>query len=275
MTGSRQALARHIFGALPTSLLSRVMGTCSRTPVPPGLREPLWRFAARRLGIDLSEAELPLDQYGSFDAFFTRRLRPDARPLPQEDDILVSPADGVWQSTGAEQETALVKGQPGLLREWLGGDRLPWERPEWAVIYLSPADYHRVHSPVAGRIIRVERLPGRLLPVNPAWVGPPEAVFSGNERAVMWIESDHGCVAVCMVGALGVGSIELHHERSTKDTRVAAGDELGMFHLGSSVVLGWDGGAFERADQWRQSGPIRQGERLGAFPSAPSPKSGA
>jgi phosphatidylserine decarboxylase len=242
------------------------MGRVARVPMPRALRPALWTGLSAALGARLDEADASPTQFATLDAWFTRRIRRDARPIEVGEATLVSPADGVlteWsEGDGADEagaERPFIKGRRAPLGRWLGeSGALPWVDPAWAVVYLSPKDYHRVHSPVDGTIERVVYTPGVLQPVNPLLAGDGHAVFAENERVTMWIATARGPVAVVMVGATCVGGISLAFDdlranrgrRRRRDERqypgrgvpIRAGDELGTFHIGSTVLLVAEGG---------------------------------
>ncbi len=211
MLDSRQELFLQLIKRAPTAAVSRFMGRVARVPVPSNIRGVLWKGVARALGANLDGVDKALNDLASFDAFFTRSLRQGERPIAPGERALVLPSDGVVSHMGTSQSRVPVKGDSARLCSWLGVDMLPWKNARWCVVYLSPKDYHRVHSPISGTVSRLSYHPGRLLPVNPALTGPSEDVFSSNERVVIWLDSSSGPVAVCMVGALCVGGISLSH----------------------------------------------------------------
>ena len=264
----------------PTATISRCAGFVSRLPIPKGMRPRLWGLTAKAFGIDLVDARDPVATYRCFDELFTRRLADSARKMDSEPNALVSPADGVLSGHGQGDHRIAVKGDLANLGSWLGVDVLPWEKPRWVVVYLSPRDYHRVHSPVFGVLERLSYRPGRLLPVNPRLLGDTGSILGQNERIVLWIRSEFGPVAVCMVGALCVGGMSLTHSALSgnrgrhrirtdavldSSADVAIGDELGVFHMGSSVVLAWDGEGFAATEGMLRPGPIQFGKELGRF----------
>jgi phosphatidylserine decarboxylase len=229
------------------------------------------RAYARAWGVDIEEAAAPHGGYKSFDDFFTRQLRPGARSIA--DASLVSPCDGYLTSVGPIDDAARLfakgkpydvgelLGQPSLSREYLGG--------HFAVIYLSPRDYHRVHCPVDGRILSIRATPGDRYPVNAFGERNLPRLLVRNRRVTVVIErDDQRKVALVMVGALVVGKITISvlgkndvpaglHEVS-HSLRVKRGDELGAFHLGSTVVLMVQPGIVLDATE----GQVRYGQSL-------------
>lgn len=229
------------------------------------------RAYSRAYGVNLDEAADCPDGYCSFDAFFTRRLREGARTVST--DSVVSPADGVLSSVGSVDPgmRLWVKGRPYDVGDLIG-DPVSAERyrgGEFAVVYLAPGDYHRVHSPVAGSITQVRGIPGDLFPVNAIGERHVPRLFVENSRVAIQIDAPGlGQVQAVMVGAVIVGRMSvtgidaadvppgLH--RFDPAIPVERGGEIGIFHLGSTVVLLIEPGVHIQ----RQLGPIRYGESL-------------
>jgi phosphatidylserine decarboxylase len=219
----------------------------------------------------MDDAELPPGAFPSFDAFFTRKLKPGARAMSA--DALVSPSDGMLSSQGVVDPGAriFVKGQPYDVGELVGDprDAARYAGGEFAVVYLAPRDYHRVHAPADGQITLVRGLSGDLYPVNAIGERHIPQLFVKNQRAAIVIDTPGlGRVTVVMVGAVIVGRITvsvlggsdvppgLHPQEPP--TPVRRGDEIGIFHLGSTVVLLLEPGLAVA----RELGPVRMGESL-------------
>ena len=255
------ALAR-----LPQGALSRGAGRIADTPLPPAWRRSVLGAFARTVGIDLSEVELPLEEYDSIGAFFVRRLKDGARAWPDDERTLGSPVDGVIGRFGTiERGRALqAKGRDYSVAEMLGDDAGAdaFEGGHFLTIYLSPRHYHRIHAPCGGSIASATHVPGALLPVNAAAVAKVPDLFARNERLICTIDGAAGRVPVVAVGAYNVGRIGASFERLRPDAadsaaswrtnvrgaaaetrrydppiRVRAGDEIMAFHLGSTVVM--------------------------------------
>jgi phosphatidylserine decarboxylase len=247
---------RAIATAVSWPLLSRLTGWLSDRRLPSPILGALIRAYARFYRVDLSEAAEPVGAYRTFNAFFTRRLRDGARPLDGGADTVVSPSDsrlsriGVIPEDGRLEE---VKGRTYGLGDLLGSaeDGELFRRGLHATLYLSPAMYHRVHCPVEGRVVRWRYVPGRLFPVNGPAVRSVPGLFTRNERVVVFLETEeHGPVAVVLVGAANVGRIGLAFTDLLTNSGgppvqvepetpipLARGAELGVFNLGSTVVL--------------------------------------
>jgi phosphatidylserine decarboxylase len=244
--------------AVPWPVFSRVAGRLSDLRLPKAILVPAIRAYARACGADLAEAALPAESYPSFNAFFTRRLRDGARPVACGEGVVVSPSDSRLTAIGrvpADGRLEQVKGSTYPVEALLGSaeDAAAFRRGVHATLYLSPAMYHRVHSPVDGRVQAWRYVPGRLFPVNPAGVRLVPGLFTRNERVAVFLETGaHGPVAVVLVGAANVGRITLAFTDLVTNTRrvrsparfvpaeavaLRRGDELGVFNLGSTVVL--------------------------------------
>ena len=263
----------------PGPVYSALVGKAARARLPVPLRGPAYRAFARAVGADLREAELDLRAYTSLGDLFARRLKPGLRTLDPDPRVIPSPCDGVVAALGTADNGTLIqaKGKDYQLED-LVVDRELADRltgGAYATIYLSPRDYHRVHTPVDGRIVHYDYVPGALWPVNPRIAARRDRLLVRNERVVITLDAGPlGMVAVVMVGASGVGNIALTYapqsvtwraagerRRVEVDQPVAKGDELGAFRLGSTVVMVFQPGAVELAGELGQA--VRFGERLG------------
>jgi phosphatidylserine decarboxylase len=254
--GVRRAAERAAATAVSRPRLSRVAGWLSDLRLPTAVLGPAIRAYARLYGVDLAEAERPPEAYPTFNAFFTRRLRAGARPVAAGEGVVVSPSDSRLSAIGPvppDGRLEQVKGSSYSIEALLGcaEDGARFRQGAHATLYLSPAMYHRVHSPVDGRVVAWRYVPGRLFPVNGAGVRSVPGLFTRNERVVVLLDTeDHGPVAVVLVGAANVGRMSLAFadlvtnrgrpgERAVPAEPVALkrGDEIGAFNLGSTVVL--------------------------------------
>lgn len=269
MSVSTFAAAR-LIRALPRVPLSKAVGRLCEQSLPVPISKLVQKIYCAAYEVNLGEAESP-GPYPSFDAFFTRPLRSGVRPIA--DDKLVSPADGKLSAAGPVDAGAriVVKKQAYDVAELLGHaeDGRRYRGGQFGVVYLAPSDYHRVHSPVDGRITCVRGIPGDLYPVNSIGEEHIEGLFVRNNRVCICIDTETmGRVSVVMVGATIVGRISVSvipepavppgETRLTPGRAVARGDEIGMFHLGSTaVVLCEPGVAIGRG-----LGVVRMGESL-------------
>jgi phosphatidylserine decarboxylase len=222
------------------------------TRLPKPIARSLVHWFARTYEIDTDAAGKPLHDYPSIGHFFTRDLREGLRPIEGN---LVSPVDGTLRNFGPVVDGRLeqVKGKNYTLARFLGDESYAkrFEGGAYFNLYLSPQDYHHVHSPVQGRVVRSIHIPGMLWPVNDWSMANVDELFSINERVVTYVECDLGLVAVVMIGATNVGKISVVYDdfisNAGGDKPVArdyepsiaieAGGRLGTFHMGSSVVM--------------------------------------
>jgi phosphatidylserine decarboxylase len=223
------------------------------------------RFAAM-YKIPVEEAEKALGEYRSLNEFFTRRLKPGKRPIDQSASALVSPVDAKITGCGVIKNGMLlqVKGQDYTIEELLNGSpRLSQYRNGYFwVLYLSPTDYHRIHSPCEGEIVETEHIPGRVYPVNEFGLTSMKRVLSRNERLVTYIRNDVGETAVVKVGALNVSSIKYVEPMPRTPGR---GDELAYFEFGSTIVLLTEDGTLRPRPDLKTGDQVRMGEKLGTL----------
>jgi phosphatidylserine decarboxylase len=264
MSGARSRAERLAVTLVSAPLLSRLTGRLSDLRLPPALLRRLLRAYVRAYGVDMDEARLPLEGYPTFNAFFTRRLREGCRPVCADPGVVTVPCDARLSSIGTVPPSGrleAVKGCDYSIEALLGSaeDARPFRSGVHATLYLSPAMYHRVHSPVDGIVRAWRYVPGRLFPVNPAGVRSIPGLFTRNERVAVFCDAGaHGAVAVVLIGAANVGRMSLafadlvtNTNTNTNTNRGAAGvreepaapvalvrgDDLGAFNLGSTVVL--------------------------------------
>ncbi len=241
----------------------------------------------RRYHVNMMEAANPdTASYKSFNEFFTRPLRGDARPLAQAD--LVSPVDGAISQCGpmAGDQVFQAKGHHYSARALVGGDAAlaaQFQDGEFATLYLSPRDYHRIHMPCAGRLTRMIHVPGDLFSVNPTTARGVPGLFARNERVVCVFEGAQGPFVMVLVGATIVGSMatvwhgvvnpprpgtvrEWTYERGS--IALAQGEEMGRFLLGSTVVMLFPQGVVQFKPDWVPTRPIVMGEAMGSLRGA-------
>lgn len=269
--GIATLLAAQVLRALPRVRISRAVGRLCDQPLPPVLSRAVTSAYCRAYRVDMEEAELPTGAFPSFDAFFTRPLKAGARPM--SDDSLVSPADGELSSLGVVDSGAriFVKGQPYDVGELVGDrrDAARYAGGEFAVVYLAPRDYHRVHSPVDGEVTLIRGMGGDLYPVNQIGERHIPQLFVRNQRVAIVIDTPRfGRVTAVMVGATIVGRVTVSvlegddvpagEHRIVPPQPVRRGDEIGKFHLGSTVVLLLEPGL----SVGRPTGTVRYGESL-------------
>lgn len=242
---------------LPKNLLSHFVGLIVHARLPFGLHRGIKTWFIGHFRVETGEAEFPIDRYETLGSFFIRQLKPGARPIAPA--ILVSPVDGTLTQGGRFQPLAQkltqIKGIDYRLQELVGPD---WNLQDYLTggfltIYLAPYNYHRIHSPIEGRVTQVTYIPGALWPVNTWSVNHIPGLFVVNERIVVEVEGTEGKALVVMVGATNVGRITLDFHpgivgndlprsrerlwRPQQTLSMAKGQGLGCFELGSTVIL--------------------------------------
>lgn len=262
----------------PQHGLSKIAGRLadSRTP---WLKNRLIRRFIDAYDVDMGEAAEPASAYPTFNAFFTRALKSGARPLADAAQFVLSPADGAVSQLGAVNGGRIVqaKGRDYSVAELLGGDTADAARFEggrFLTIYLSPKDYHRVHMPAAGTLQRTRYVPGDLFSVNAVTADGVERLFARNERLACLFDGELGQFASVMVGAMIVAGIETvwggrvqPHGRKViehpgGDLHLSAGDEMGRFYLGSTVVLLFEPGKIEWQSDLQPGSTLRMGQAI-------------
>ncbi len=276
-------LGAWLMAMLPQHGLSRCMHGVARWHWRPA-KQLLIRAFCRYAGIDLTEAAIqdPAD-YPSLNALFTRALATGKRPIEATADAFVSPIDGALSEFGDIHQGELIqaKGQRYDLSSLLAGDpqlAAPFEAGRYATLYLSPRDYHRVHMPVTGELEQIIHVPGRLFGVSAPVVRHVPRVFARNERVITVFETAFGPMAMVLVGAIGVGSIETIWTGEITPPRgqrvrswdfrseppvLPMGAEMGRFNLGSTVILLLPPDAVDWAPSLTPTMPLRMGQRLG------------
>jgi phosphatidylserine decarboxylase len=239
-----------ILRALPRERIGRAIGRLADRPWSPALGRAIVELYSRLYRVELDECRDGRD-WPSFDAFFTRRLRDGARCLDADPAAVTSPADGRLEAIGTIQQGArlMVKGRPYAVEELVGDplEALRFVDGAGCVVYLSPRDYHRVHAPVSGHIRRIRSMAGDFYPVNAIGMRHVANVFCRNRRVAIEIDAALGRVTVVMVVAMIVGRITtvgveaddvpFGDHRFDQPLRVMRGDEIGVFHLGSTAVV--------------------------------------
>jgi len=276
-------LSTNLLRILPQHLLAAGMHRLARSTTP-WLKDLLIRQISRRYGMNMAEAEQSdLASYPSFNAFFTRALKTDARPLAEG--MVISPADGRVSQIGEIDGESLVqaKGHDFELLALLAGDKQKtalFRDGLFATIYLSPKDYHRVHMPLAGTLQSMTFVPGDLFSVSNATTQLVSGLFARNERVICHFDTAVGPMAVILVGAIFVActetvwggvaqptgrGIEARHFGPDSDTAVSLrrGEELGRFNMGSTVILLFPPGRAQWLPELQAGQAVRLGQTLG------------
>lgn len=269
-----------MLSVLPKAAISRAVGAATRLPAPQPLHAAAAKVFARAYKVNLDEAERDVSEFRTFGDFFTRRLKPGARPIAPGEDVVVSPTDGLVAAVGISEGGRMmqVKGRDYTVAQLLDDpdEARRFEGGAYVTIYLAPRDYHRIHSPVEGVVDTLAYIPGELWPVNKPAVRCVPNLFAVNERLISYLESRAGRVAVVKVGATCVGRIRAAYDdvvtnsggkrlRKTYDEkpRVEKGGELGVFEMGSTVILLFEPGRMSFDSAIVEGTVVRMGQAIG------------
>ncbi len=264
---------------IPQHALSRLVGWFASSEVG-FIKSTFINNFAKKYGINMQEAKQEdLNAYASFNDFFTRELKDGARPIAEGEGTLVSPADGAVSQLGKIElgRVFQAKGRDFSVTELLGGDSdraATFLNGDFATIYLSPKDYHRVHMPCAGKLLETIYVPGDLFSVNPTTAQGVDGLFARNERLVCMFETEYGPMALVLVGAMIVAGIEtvwsgqvcpLPKQAQVQDytqteIRLEKGEEMGRFKLGSTVVLCFPENAVSFMEEMKAESPTVMGQ---------------
>jgi phosphatidylserine decarboxylase len=278
---------------LPQGGLSRSFGRVADVPIPRPLRTKVLGAFATALGIDIKEAALPLEEYRTINEFFVRQLKPGLRSWPTQQHLAASPVDGIVGQFGKIGAGDLIQAKgrrysaAGILDDEVQAQR--YQNGCFITIYLSPRHYHRIHTPTPGEIVLARHVPGYLLPVNEAAVMHVENLFCKNERLITYVDGPLGRIAVVAIGAYNVGRIsaafdpqwsgedgtgwvtnrkgvEAETRRYVPPKLLKAGAEIMAFHLGSTVVLLFEGSGISIYSSLEPGGEVKVGEPIARIP---------
>lgn len=285
MKGNLFLFLQHI---VPHHALSRVIGSIAACRWG-FVKNTFITWFVKRYQVNMNEAACsePTD-FAHFNAFFTRELKPGARTIEGTESTIACPADGAISQLGPITRGRLLqaKGRDFGLRELLGGsqaDAEPFQEGSFATIYLSPKDYHRVHMPLAGTLTRMIHVPGKLFSVNKLTSENVDSLFARNERVVCFFETDYGPMAVVLVGAMIVASIEtvwagqvcpgrkgvsrVDYDKQSPSVQIPRGEEMGRFKLGSTAIVLFGPGVATLKDELEAGQPMRMGQAMGEVAS--------
>lgn len=262
---------------VPQQQLSRVVGKLAASENPLVKNVVIQAFKAQ-YGIDMSIAQqTDALKYKSFNDFFTRALKQGVREIDADTNSIVSPADGAISQLGQVKEGDVfqAKGQSFSVEKLIGDPQLaaPFKNGQFATVYLSPRDYHRVHMPFTGTLTETLYIPGELFSVNQTTAENVPGLFARNERMVCLFDTELGRMAVVLVGAMIVagietvatgkvkpsGRLELNHH----DLKLEKGDELGRFYLGSTAIVLFEQDKMNWDAQFKANSVVVMGEALG------------
>jgi len=241
---------------LPGHLISRIVLGATRVKIG-WFKNLLMKFVIKKYQVNMDEVQqADLNFYKSFNEFFTREIKPEARPIAAGEKILCCPVDGKVSQLGDINNDTIyqAKGHDYSAKALLGGyDDIAdlFKEGKFATLYLSPRDYHRIHMPVTGTLKHMVYVPGRLFSVNPQTVRVIPGLFARNERVVALFETEFGPMAMVLVGAINVGCIETvwhgvvtpPHKQpvhrwvyNLDEIKLNKGEEMGRFNMGSTVI---------------------------------------
>ena len=238
---------------LPQHFLSRLMFRFARIENS-WVKNNFTRWFIKQYQVNLSEAEIEnIEDFISFNDFFTRAIKPSLRPISESD--IISPVDGVVSQSGKIYNSQIVqaKGRKYSISALIADESFKEiQNGSFATIYLSPKDYHRIHMPCDGALISMKYIPGDLFSVNQNTVASIDGVFARNERLVCMFDTDFGVMVFVLVGAIFVGSMQTSweglitppyakvvkkYDYKDRQIKLSKGDELGRFNMGSTVIM--------------------------------------
>jgi phosphatidylserine decarboxylase len=268
---------------LPQHVLSRLAGFLAETKIT-WIKQAFIDWFIQRYNVDMSIAAEPnASTYQNFNEFFTRPLANGQRPITEDTNAIACPADGCISQIGSINNGHIfqAKGQEYSLLELVGGDvdiAKQFVDGSFATVYLSPKDYHRVHMPLGGTLQTMTHVPGNLFSVNETTASHVPRLFARNERVVALFNTEHGPMAVILVGAMIVASIETvwaglvtpkkkyiqtTHYNNTDDIHFEKGEEMGRFKLGSTAIVLFGKDAAEWNNDLAANSPVMMGEKMG------------
>lgn len=272
----RKKIYDQVLPQLPKKWLSHYLGAAVHQPLPKKLSQAAIKAYVKMYDINLDEIEKPLGEYGTLGEFFSRALKEGARPIQGD---LVHPCDGRLIQRGSIHDGTLIQAKGKIYRmdEFVPDN--PWmddfEQGQFLTYYLAPFNYHRVHSPLESQVLWAQVIPGELWPVNSWSVKRIDGLYVVNERVAVGLQTERGKAILVMVGATNVGSMSFSFDESIKTNQrpriekylrtytepqaLNAGQELGTFHMGSTVVLLLDKG-FSTTSQ--EKGVVEMGQSI-------------
>ncbi len=275
--GGSGKLAIALLRFFPKKAWSRLLSVLVTARLPRAFSLAVMRWFAGRYRLNMDEAALPIEEYPNLGALFTRAVKPGTHTIDAREGVAVSPADGHVLNSGRIERGRLIqcKGLDFALADLLDDPEevARFEGGSWCTVYLSPRDYHRVHHPVEGALVKAQYITGALWPVNSSAVQNVERLFCVNERVVTYVESPLGPVATIMVGATSVGHMTMAYDdalvtnkgrprevkRYAPPIAVTRAGEQGTFHLGSTAIVLFANPRVQLAPL-RDGQPIRIGE---------------
>lgn len=274
-----------LLSILPKNFISKIFGLVSMLRLPRFMMIPILKAFSKTYKINLDEAELELQEYNSLNEFFTRALRAEARIIDSAENAVVSPVDARISAFGEIRETSVIqaKGIDYSVTELVGVERYAKDfiNGKFMTFYLSPQDYHRIHSPSFGQILGYYYEPGKLFPVNDLAVLNIQSLFPKNERLITFLQTEYGKIAIVKVGASNVGKIRVTYDNNIvtnswirfpkevqyKDVSIFIdkGGELGRFEMGSTVILIFEKDTIDFSENIQLNEKTQYGNVIGNF----------
>ena len=274
---------------LPHHFLSRLMGKITHCRIP-WIKKTYMKIIIQQFHVNMDEAaEQNLDNYEHFNAFFTRQLKEGARNFVSGEKNIASPVDGCVSQAGTITNGQIfqAKSHDYSLTSLLGGSDEWSDRfmdGEFATLYLSPKDYHRIHMPMNGQLKEMRHVPGRLFSVSPSTVKTVPGLFARNERVVCLFETEYGPMAMILVGAIFVASVDTvwhgtvtpptwpdtqswKYQADERKIHLEKGEEMGRFNMGSTVILLYGPKQMQWSEQLIANAPVQMGQKIGTIPS--------
>lgn len=268
---------------LPHHFLSKVMSKFTHSEIKVW-KNLMIRQIIKAYGVNMAEAkEQNIDNFASFNHFFTRELKQGVRPITSQTNAIACPADGAVSQAGLIEQGKIfqAKGKSFTAIDLLGGDSeiaKPFENGSFTTIYLSPKDYHRLHMPIKGRLTDMIHIPGRLFSVNGATANSVQGLFARNERVACLFETEFGPMALILVGAIFVSSVEttwhgvvtppsIESVRSWKyqddEIIIDKGQEMGRFNMGSTIIVLFGKDKVTWENNFKAGKKVQLGEMIG------------
>jgi phosphatidylserine decarboxylase len=243
-----------IFYSLCSRSLSKFTRAFTTLRLPRFLRSRLFKTFSSIFGVNLDEVEKQLQEYTSFDSFFTRDLKKGCRPIIASKEVLVSPVDGIVLESGHIKHGTLIqaKGLPYSVSDLCPAfDTSLFKNGSFTTIYLSPKDCHNIYAPYNGTLSKITHVPGKLYPVREPYISSFKNLYTKNERLNLYVDTEYGKMAIILVGAFNVGTMTTPLDKSFEtnshslsithknysDVQIKKGEKIGTFHLGSTVIL--------------------------------------
>jgi phosphatidylserine decarboxylase len=245
-----------LFKIIPKSFLSRIFGFVARIPLPDLIMKLIIKHYCSFYKVNQNEIDFSEEGFRTFDKFFTRKLKSGIHKIDPKLDSIVSPVDAKISEFGKINHKSIIQAK-GI--NYTLDKLVPSQMSDlfidgfFITLYLSPADYHRIHSPVSGKITGYFAIPGKLFPVQDFMVNGLNGLFNKNERILTYIKNKNKFLAVCKIGAMNVGRITLSYSgietnrwfrnkkeffySGNKQPIIKKGQEIGIFHLGSTIIL--------------------------------------